>query len=233
MPRQARIILAGYPILTYQQGLPNVEIFRDRRDYEAYLSFITEAIADFRVTLHAYSLTPNAIYLLLSVPEKTLLARFFQSVGRRYIQYYNVRYTRRGTLWKGRFSSASVDSERYLLEIYRFIDLTTTRLKLSEKPEHNLFSSYAHHVGLSTDSRLIDHQAYWQLGNTPFERQLRYRELTSEVTSVEMQRKIADHLRAGWHLGEVDELQTGRRNGPAPRGRPVKTSVAKSDSVPI
>jgi putative transposase len=232
MPRQSRIVLDGYPILTFQQGLADTEIFRDRRDYETYLSFVTEAITDFRVALHAYSLTASTIYLLLSVPEKHLLAGFFQSVGRRYTQYYNNRYNRQGTLWKGRFSSSTIESERYLLEVYRFVDLTVMRVKLSEQPEHYPYCSYAHHVGLSVDLRLIDHESYWQLGNTPFERQVRYRELTQEITSIAMQEKIADHLRAGWHLGEDSKLLTGRRNGPARRGRPHKV-ITQNDSVPI
>jgi putative transposase len=225
MPRQSRIVLPGYPILTLQQGLPNVEVFRDRRDYETYLSFVTEALTDFKVSLHAYSLTPSTIYLLLTVAEKNLLARFFQSVGRRYIQHYNTRYSHQGTLWRGRFNSATIESERYLLEIIRFVDLTAMRLQILEQPEHDPYSSYSHHIGHTTDSRITDHQLFWQLGNTPFERQVRYREFARESTSIQMQNKITDHLRAGWHLGEAPELLGGRRNGPAARGRPVKVAA--------
>jgi putative transposase len=233
MPRQSRIVLPNVPTLTLQQALPNIELFRDRRDYETYLSFISETIADFRVSLHAYSLTPGAIYLLLSVPEVQLLARFFQSIGRRYIQHYNARYSNQGSLWRGRFQSSTIESKHYLLEIYRFVDLTATRLQLVAQPEHDLYSSYCHHVGFSTDPRVTDHQHYWQLGNTPFERQVRYREFSIEPTTSAVQKKIGDHLRAGWHLGEAPESLVGRQNGPARRGRPPKQITQALNSVPI
>jgi putative transposase len=237
MPRKSRIVLEGFPILTFQQTLDGVTAFRDRRDFETCLSFVSEAVIDFGVSLHAYSLTSSQVYFVLSIPEKTVLAKFFQSIGRRYSQYYNVRYGRAGTIWKGRFLSSSFDSKHYLLEAIRFVDLTATRLRQVDQPEHHPHSSYHHHVGLIADQRLSDHQIYWQLGNTPFERQYRYRELAIEGTSLKMQQKIVDHLRAGWHLGEapalVDGRLNGRLNGPAQRGRPPKQQNEPVDSVPI
>jgi putative transposase len=50
-----------------------------------------------------------------------------QSVGRRYVPYFNYRYSRSGTLWEGRFKACLVQLERYLLECYGYIELNPVR----------------------------------------------------------------------------------------------------------
>jgi hypothetical protein len=50
MPRKSRIVLEGFPILTFQQTLDGVTAFRDRRDFETCLSFVSEAVIDFGVS---------------------------------------------------------------------------------------------------------------------------------------------------------------------------------------
>ena len=45
-----------------------------------------------------------------------------QSMERMYVRYYNYTYKRSSTLWEGRFKSSLVQSERYLLELYRYTE---------------------------------------------------------------------------------------------------------------
>jgi putative transposase len=47
---------------------------------------------------------------------------WMQSVGRRYVRYVNATYGRSGTLFKGRYQSSLVESERYLLTCMRCIE---------------------------------------------------------------------------------------------------------------
>ena len=66
------------------------------------------------------------------------------------------------------------------------------------------------------------------MGNTPFDREAAYRELSQQaLTSVELD-LISDAALKGWPLGSpsfLDKLSssTDRRLAPLPRGRPVKT----------
>jgi hypothetical protein len=50
-----------------------------------------------------------------------------QALGRRYVQYFNFKYQRSGTLWEGRFKSCLVQVEDYLLEVCRYIELNPVR----------------------------------------------------------------------------------------------------------
>ena len=55
-----------------------------------------------------------------------------QSLGRKYVRYFNFTYGRTGTLWEGRFKSSVVDSELYLLTvivILNFIGLVSPHMR--------------------------------------------------------------------------------------------------------
>jgi putative transposase len=86
-----------------------------------------------------------------------------QSVGRRYAQYFNRTYHRSGSLWEGRYKSALVDTERYLLACYRYIELNPVRAGIVRRPEDYPYSSY-HANGLGKADRLVTpHEIYLQL----------------------------------------------------------------------
>ena len=70
------------------------------------------------------------------------MSRLMQSVGRRYVQYFNQYYGRTGTLWEGRQKASLVDAERYLLALYRRADvaLVTPIYGSREKPEPGVTS---------------------------------------------------------------------------------------------
>jgi hypothetical protein len=42
--------------------------------------------------------------------------------GNNYVQAFNQRHERSGPLWQGRFHSSMVDSDAYLLSVYRYIE---------------------------------------------------------------------------------------------------------------
>ena len=65
-----------------------------------------------------------------------------QALGRRYVRYFNHQYQRSGTLWEGRFKSSVVQSETYLLECYRYIELNPVRASMVGAPAEYPWSSY-------------------------------------------------------------------------------------------
>jgi putative transposase len=232
MTRRARLFLLGYPIHAMQRGHNRNEVFRYKGDYQFYLTALFEAVEELQIELHAYVLMPNHIHLLLSCSSKELLARLFQSVGRRYVQYFNHRYSRSGTLWEGRFKSCTVDSERYLLECYRYIESNPVRAHLVEKPEDYPFTSYRHHVGIELDTRIKDHDVFWRIGNTPFDRQSNYKALVAQNLQQNSRLAITQATMNGWHLGAASNQLPARLQHPKPRGRPLKVRP-RTDSVPI
>ena len=142
------------------------------------------------------------------------------------------RYQRSGTLWEGRYRATVIDSERYFLTCSRYIELNPVRGGLATSPGDYPWSSYAHHVGRQHDPLITDHRLYWALGNTPFDRELAYRDLVDQSLGASEVTTLTDATMKGWALGPeqfIDSLakQTSRRLAPGKRGRPRKVPAAR------
>ncbi len=102
------------------RGNNRQDIFEQDGDYVRIKEDIQYALKQHGCELHAYVLMTNHFHLLLTPAEPRSLAGFMQSLGRRYVGYYNHEYKHSGTLWEGRFKSSLIDSEHYLLACYRY-----------------------------------------------------------------------------------------------------------------
>jgi putative transposase len=58
--------------------------------------------------------------------------KMMQSLGRRHFHSINSEYRRTGMLWEGRYRSALIDSETYLLLFYRYVERNPVRAGMSD-----------------------------------------------------------------------------------------------------
>jgi putative transposase len=63
-------------------------------------------------------------------------------VGGAYVQYFNGRFARSGSLWKGRFKSSLIQADSRLLSCYRYVEQTPVRYQLAATPGEYPWSSY-------------------------------------------------------------------------------------------
>jgi putative transposase len=98
-----------------------------------------------------------------------------QQLGQRYVNYFNRKYQRTGTLWGGRYRAILIRDERYWLTCLRYVELNPLRAQLVRAPELYPWSSYQTHAFGTRSRWLTDHVVYDQLGATAEERQLAYR----------------------------------------------------------
>lgn len=229
MARLPRLTLAGHLHHVLQRGNNRQPIFADRDDYETMLDLLAEHAQRLLVALHAYVLMPNHFHLLATPATDTGLPQLMQSVGRRYVQYFNRRHGRSGTLWEGRYRASLLQAELYLLPCMAYMDLNPVRggqtLLASDYP----WSSHAHWCGLRNDRYLTPHALYWALGNTPFAREAAYGALVSSGVEAPAQVALTDATLGGWALGDeafIRSLQphTARRLSRATPGRPRKAT---------
>ena len=228
MARLPRLFIPGCPQHVIQRGNNRQAIFVEQADYEQFLAWLRYAAIEQKLNVHAYVLMPNHFHLLTSAAEAGVVARVLQSVGRRYVQYFNKKYTRTGTLWEGRYRSTSIESEHYLFRCARYIELNPVRASLIQDPAHYPWSSYRANIGLTKDPLITQHPLYWALGNTPFEREAAYKALVAEGMSEQELQKIRETTQKGWALGsetfvKKQALAVGRALTTSPRGRPKKT----------
>ena len=225
MPRLARLVVPGQPHHIIHRGANRQVIFRDDQDFAYWLQIFGDAAHAQALKIHAYVLMSNHLHLLLTPPSKESLADAMKVTGVRYTYYFNHRYARTGPLWEGRYRATVIDSERYLLECYRYIDLNPVRAGVCSDPQEYRWSSFHHHISARLDPLVSDHPIFWALGNTPFDRDRAYAALIREGIAESTQRAISDATNKGWALGDGTfsadiSNRTGRRANPAIRGRP-------------
>ncbi|MCS0632914.1 transposase [Telluria mixta] len=232
MARQPRLILPKQPHLIIQRGNDNQVIFRDDEDYRRFLDYLRESAKFYRVAIHAYVLMPNHLHLLATPSDEDGLAAMMQKVGRLYVPWFNNKYGRSGTLFQGRFRTSVIDPDAYFLACIRYIELNPLRSQLAFDLLDYPWSSYAHHAGVRPDPLITDHAKYWELGNTPFQREAAFIELVQQGMSGQELDTINAAVLKGAPLGShafkvALEHQTKRQILPAKRGRPFKVKAAE------
>ncbi len=229
MARLPRLTLPGFTHHVIQRGNNRQAIFASRADYQILLDLLEENARKFDVAIHAYVLMSNHFHLLLTPQTPDGLPQMMQALGRRYVRYFNDSQQRSGTLWEGRYKSALIQSERYLLACMAYIDLNPLRAGLVAAPGDYPWSSYGHYTGVRIDRLITPHALMWELGNTPFAREAAYAELVQAGINPTQQSALIDSALRGWALGEPDfvadlQKRTDRRVMRRSAGRPVSAS---------
>ena len=181
MPRMPRVVVPGLPLHVIQRGNNRQAIFFSDQDYDRFHTDLHAASERFDCVIHAYVYMTNHVHLLVTPCTVQSISRMMQSIGRRYVRYINDAYNRSGTLWEGRFKSALVDSDRYLLVCSRYIEMNPVRAGMTDLPQDYRWSSYHHNAMGKADPMLSPHARYQALGIGPAERQAAYSGLFKEA----------------------------------------------------
>ena len=230
MARLPRYVIPGQPQHIIQRGNNRQAIFAAEADYQFFRDALVEAAIKHGLSIHAYVWMTNHIHLLATPQFDDSISKVFQSVGRKYVQYFNHTYKRSGTLWEGRYRATVVDSEHYLLTLMRYIEMNPVRADMVAHPRDYPWSSYRFNAlgetGKNTDW-LTPHSEYERLGHDAAERQGAYRLLFRAAVSKDDLKAIRECTHKGWALGserfrEQIERLTQRRTASKGVGRPRK-----------
>jgi putative transposase len=225
MARLPRYFVKDQPQHVIVRGNNRNVIFAAESDYRFYLECLQDAAVRHELKIHSYVLMTNHVHLLASPAGEQSLPKTLQSVGRRYVQYFNYCYQRTGTLWEGRYRATIIDTEGYLLTCMRYIELNPLRAQMADHPREYVWSSYACNALGKENSLITPHLLYRRLGRSDPERQSAYRALFRSHIEVSELATIRDATNKGWALGstrfrEKIEQLSQRRTQPKPRGRP-------------
>ena len=223
MPRLPRYVLPGQPHHVIQRGNNRCPIFVADEDYGYFKHILSEACQRYDCLIHAYVLMTNHVHLAMTPRRENSLPKVLQSVGRRYVQYFNTTYQRTGTLWEGRYKATVIDSESYLLTCYRYIEFNPVRANMVAHPGEYRWSSYAANALGKFDFLVKPHALYQALGNSDDQRLSAYRGLCEAHIDDKTLEAIRLATQKGWALGDdrfKDQIERllNRRTRPLPRG---------------
>lgn len=146
MPRIQRLTVPGVALHVVQRGNNRQAVFFHESDYFSYLDLLFESADRYEVSVHAYVCMTNHVHILLTPWDEGSVSLLMQRLGALYTSGINSVYRRTGSLWEGRFKSSLVDSDRYVLSCYRYIELNPVRAGMVVHPADYRWSSYRHHA---------------------------------------------------------------------------------------
>ena len=217
MARQPRLALAGRPHYLVQRSVHGQALATDDVDRQALVDALGEAARAEGVAIWAYALLDQELHVLACPGQAVSLGRMMQRLGRRYVAAFNRRHERRGALWGGRFRAAVVEEGECLLTVLVLID--------GRVAEGDPWSSRMHRLGQRREAWLEEPPELWALGNTPFEREIGFRDRLERGVPVAERSRIEQALRGGWAIGSAPFVATiaqesGQAAAPRARGRP-------------
>lgn len=229
MARQPRLAIAGHAHLVILRGHNGGAVAIDETDRQVLLGALREAARTHGTQVHGFRIQRDEVQFLLSPTTAEGLSRTLQGIGRRHAAAFNRRHGRTGALWDGRFRAAPIEPGVCRLWSLRSVDAADDSRNPGE-PGAAVVSSAEHRLGGRRDDLLVDPPEYWQLGNTPFEREHAYRALLGEGLPQEVEQRLRQAVMSGRPFGsdrfvaEVGRL-VGRPVTVRPRGRPRRTSA--------
>ncbi len=207
VPRPPRICIPRLPHHVVHRGNNRCPIFNFTEDFLEYLAALQISAEKSDTAIHAYALMSNHVHLLVTPSDEHGLSRLVHGIGIRYVPYFNRRYGRSGTLWEGRFRCSVVESERYCLECYRYIDLNPVRASIVNSPIDYIWSSCRSNALGERNDLLVPHDLYTALGKDLPSRTQVYRELLDSAPSKSILKLFRDSTSGGLPVGSADFVE--------------------------
>ena len=120
MPRKPRILSSTGIYHIILRSVNQHIIFEEDSDYQKFLFVLSDCKKKYDIDIYAYCLMDNHIHLMLFASNDKL-AGFFQSLGTRFVRWYNNKYSRSGHLFQERFHSSVIQNEKAFLSALIYI----------------------------------------------------------------------------------------------------------------
>ena len=201
MVRPLRIEYPGAVYHVTARGDRREPIAKDDIDRAGFLAVVGQALERFDAHAWAYCLMGNHYHLLIRTREANL-SRLMRHINGVYTQTFNRRHQLTGHLFQGRFKAILVDSNSYLLEVCRYVDLNPVRANMVERPDAYRWSSYRALIGLAGMPDWLDAQSvYAQVapGKSALDAAAEYAEFVAQGHGIAL---WDQHLKQQIYLGD-------------------------------
>jgi len=238
MPRHARLDIPGLPRHICIRAVNGMPCFTSDLDRNVFLKYLREAMEGTDFQLHAFVLMDNHVHLLATSHVIGTVAKVMHSLCMQYARYFNHQFNRTGPLFQGRYWASLIDSQQYLFEVMRYIELNPVRAGMVGAPELFPWSSYAHNTGRQVRAGITMHDEFQRLGGSPMERCRTWVEFVAQGISQPQLDRIRRRLRKCRPYGSDDfekRFSPEKWDGsvePSPRPVPQAGSAEPSRKEP-
>lgn len=194
------------------KGIDDQDIFYEDQDRRVFLKKLELTKTEYDNQIYAYCLMDNHVHMVIKI-EKEFLSKAIQTLMIRYVQYFNKKYKRIGTLVQSRFKSKNVENQRYFLEVCRYVHRNPENAGVA-KTEDYKWSSYQEYLG---KSKIIDKNILLHYLNNDINEFIKYTakndvyENLNELAEYEIISKLKDVevsniITKIFHIKELNEI---------------------------
>ena len=146
MGRPLRIEYPGAIYHVTSRGDRQEAIFKTVADRAMLLDIVDQAMERLDARMFAFCLMGNHFHFVLQTGQPNL-SRLMRHINGEYTRAFNKRHQLAGHVFQGRYHAAVVDSDAYLIEVCRYVELNPVRAGLVGSPTDWPWCSYSAHIG--------------------------------------------------------------------------------------
>ncbi len=162
MPRGARVISATGQYHIVVKSISEFDLFRDKEDKVKYLEIMNKYKIKYGFTIYAYCLMDNHGHYIIDCLGANI-STVVGCINLCYGYYYNKKYKREGPVFKARFYSTAIETDRYMITASAYIhnnpkDISGYEKKVQDYPFSSLmeYINETNNYGVLTRSFLVD-----------------------------------------------------------------------------
>ena len=142
MSRQARSKLKTNLFHIMVQGINKSYIFNDSIDIKYYIKLLYEINNQHNIQIIAYCVMNNHTHILIKCENIDEMSKFMKRVNVKFSRYYNKKHNRVGYVFRDRFKSQGIYTEKHMYNCIRYIYENPVKAGICKSPEEYPYSNY-------------------------------------------------------------------------------------------
>lgn len=142
MPRNSRNRINTNFFHIMVQGLNKEFIFSKVEDKKQYLKLVNRIKKEVNIIIVSYCIMDNHVHILVKTHATGQLSKFMHKVNTLYAIYYNQKYNRVGYVFRDRYKSQVIYSEKQLYACINYIHNNPVKARMCKCPCDYKYSSY-------------------------------------------------------------------------------------------
>ena len=153
----------------------HISLFCDDDDHLEYIDRVVRFQKRWPFELNHYAIMRTHVHFVIRTEDLASISKAMQTIELSYFHHYRKKYKYSGHLWNSRFRSLPIQSEKYLFECGRYIELNPVRAEVVSCPEEYRWSSYRYYCTGEDDKLIKPAEWYLDLDQRVTERQRIYK----------------------------------------------------------
>lgn len=149
MARSLRIQSSSGIYHIMMRGIDKQIIFNDDEDRAMFINKLKHYKDKYKFLIFAFVIMDNHIHLIIKENDINI-SNIIKDFSSAYVNWYNLKYERVGSLFQDRFKSEAIENDEYLLSCIRYIHQNPVKASLAQSINEYYWSSYNYYIGKNT-----------------------------------------------------------------------------------